>query len=247
MIANLEPKASLCYIYYHLERCGGSSVNSWFCPPLFVRNKNKHLVNHAAYNHTISSLIKAGQSLALQKYFMISGHFGPEALPGELFSGISSIISFTVIRDPVSRVLSAYALYLHKNEWWGRDGDAKDSFFAWAKRFPEYSENMVTKRFSHKRPVALEALSNMWASCNYIALTDSLDQLYSALNSKMLDVDTEIGLVRESRAINSTPKDYAMVNDDIINYILERNGEDMRLYSTILRMSRHGLVETSKC
>ena len=241
-------KDSLLILFIHLERTGGSTVNSWFGSTVKYFNAG---VNYFEYRFDSPIAIPA-DSLVNPRVAYLHGHFSlSQAMAIDGVSQFEKILIITILRKPIDRIISGYRLWLRSPDWFpDLDGVAKTFPTYYAATKSLYSMNLACRRFSDTQnaDLAIEILRRRFA---IVGISEKITSFKSILGSRLNELipnfQLEGNAYKSNQGIELNPQELEQHGLTSAQYeqILSDNSEDQRLYEALFDswygMDRHNL------
>lgn len=230
---------SLLIVFLHLERTGGSSVNSWF----LSTQEFKEGVNYFEWKYN-TSLNLSSESFVHPKMCYYGGHFSlADTLNLVEAWNFEKTLLITVLREPVARILSAFRLWLRSPEWFPDLQSIPKSFpdyYAATRDF--YSLNLACRRIAGSQNASLAA-DILDRQFSIVGLTEDLESFRIRLAEHLDALVPELQFVLgPNKKSNQGLKldEHEMVrfgmSSDMLEQIAFDNIEDQKLYNTIKKM-----------
>ena len=223
-------------LFLHIERTGGSTVNSWFGSSYEFFQKDLNYFEFPAGFNNLTFRPNFNQNTT----YFISGHFSlataKEFIPFEIFN---KMIIVTVFRNPTERIISGFKLWLRSPEWFPELSDVKKNFIAYYERVkPIYSNNLMCRRLSESNN-ANKALNELSDNNVLVGNTDNLNLFAQKLLDRIKVIEPNINLMINEKKSNEgviiQDKDYLVygINEEILQLISQDNLEDIKLYNEL--------------
>ncbi|WP_185151571.1 sulfotransferase family 2 domain-containing protein [Peribacillus simplex] len=205
-----EHKNDDLLIFLHIQKTAGSSLRT------FV--KKQYEEGETWFGRTLEDL----KDIEKDKYQCLGGHF-----PYGIHENFSRPYSyFTMLREPIDRVISYYSFIQNKETHGKHDRSVGMDLKSFMKTFDSKTENFQTRRITGGKPNLEKAKEHLLRDFSFVGLTERFEEsLY--LMKKEYQWPT---FSYKNRNITKTRLDKSEIPEKITSYIAERNELDIELY-----------------
>lgn len=208
------------YIFHHIMKCGGSSVNKvldkWFNMEYEVVNPGENINSYIKFRYNTERIFS---DVCITGHFQGEGHFLHQRYP-ETIERKNEFRIFTFLRDPLKFRTSLY--YYVRNNGGMNDTTLKD----FTEVFPNYMASLIPCNEENYKKV----LDRYFFIGIVEELQESMDILADLINKKKISVPFE----------NVSVKDEQMseLNEEVVNKFRISNGLDYCIYNYCLEKFR---------
>lgn len=213
-------KKNPAYIFHHIMKCGGSSVNKvlgkWFNMEYEVVNPGDNINNYIKFRYNTERIFS---DVCITGHFQGEGHFLHQRYP-ESLEKKNEFRVFTFLRDPLKFRISLY--YYIRNSGGMNDTSLKD----FTEVFPDYISSLIPCNKDNYK----EVLDRYFFIGIVEELQESMDILAGLINKKKISVPFE----------NVSQKDEQLsdLNEEVVNSFIKSNELDYSIYRYCLEKYR---------